>query len=113
MSRHEISARNPAHKVIVGWVDIIPLRGFSDRETYAHPIPRSTIIESFMLRVLSLLESRVLGVLVEKERTVPDSYPLTRWLRAVIKNRVPGFRQSEAAFLCICSRSPMRSNSFR
>jgi uncharacterized protein YceH (UPF0502 family) len=30
-----------------------------------------------MLPVLSLLESRVLGVLVEKERTVPDSYPLT------------------------------------
>jgi uncharacterized protein YceH (UPF0502 family) len=30
-----------------------------------------------MLRVLTLLESRVLGVLVEKERTVPDSYPLT------------------------------------
>ena len=26
---------------------------------------------------LSLLETRVLGVLVEKERTVPDSYPLT------------------------------------
>src|SRR5262249_42520021 len=30
-----------------------------------------------MLRVLTLLEARVLGVLVEKERTVPDSYPLT------------------------------------
>ena len=30
-----------------------------------------------MLRVLSLLEARVLGVLVEKERTVPDSYPLS------------------------------------
>src|SRR6516165_11048830 len=30
-----------------------------------------------MLRVLSLLEARVLGVLVEKDRTVPDSYPLT------------------------------------
>jgi uncharacterized protein len=30
-----------------------------------------------MLRVLSLLEARVLGVLVEKERTVPDNYPLT------------------------------------
>jgi uncharacterized protein YceH (UPF0502 family) len=30
-----------------------------------------------MLSVLSLLESRVLGVLIEKERTVPDSYPLT------------------------------------
>ncbi len=29
------------------------------------------------LRVLSLLETRVLGVLLEKERTVPDSYPLT------------------------------------
>ena len=29
------------------------------------------------LPVLSLLEIRVLGVLAEKERTVPDSYPLT------------------------------------
>jgi uncharacterized protein len=29
------------------------------------------------LPILSLLETRVLGVLVEKERTVPDSYPLT------------------------------------
>lgn len=27
--------------------------------------------------VLSLVETRILGVLVEKERTVPDSYPLT------------------------------------
>jgi len=30
-----------------------------------------------MLSVLSLLETRVLGVLLEKERTVPDTYPLT------------------------------------
>src|SRR5688572_33174927 len=30
-----------------------------------------------MLPVLSFLETRVLGVLVEKERTVPDTYPLT------------------------------------
>ena len=30
-----------------------------------------------MLPVLSLLESRVLGVLIEKERTVPDTYPMT------------------------------------
>jgi uncharacterized protein len=30
-----------------------------------------------MLPVLSLLETRVLGVLAEKERTVPDIYPLT------------------------------------
>src|SRR3982750_251331 len=30
-----------------------------------------------MLSTLSLLETRVLGVLMEKERTVPDTYPLT------------------------------------
>ena len=30
-----------------------------------------------MISVLSLLETRVLGALMEKERTVPDSYPLT------------------------------------
>lgn len=29
------------------------------------------------LPVLSLIETRILGVLAEKERTVPDSYPLT------------------------------------
>ncbi len=29
------------------------------------------------LPILSLLETRVLGVLVEKQRTVPDTYPLT------------------------------------
>ena len=29
------------------------------------------------LRILSLLETRVLGVLMEKQRTVPDSYPRT------------------------------------
>ena len=29
------------------------------------------------LRALSLLEARVLGVLIEKARTVPDSYPLS------------------------------------
>ena len=30
-----------------------------------------------MLPLLSLLETRALGVLIEKERTVPDTYPLT------------------------------------
>ena len=35
-----------------------------------------------MLRVLSLLEARVLSVLIEKERTVPNGYPLT--LNAVV-----------------------------
>jgi uncharacterized protein YceH (UPF0502 family) len=29
------------------------------------------------LPMLSMLETRVLGVLMEKQRTVPDSYPLT------------------------------------
>ena len=29
------------------------------------------------LPLLSLLEARVLGVLVEKQHTVPDTYPLT------------------------------------
>ena len=29
------------------------------------------------MRDLSVLEARVLGVLVEKERTVPDAYPLS------------------------------------
>ena len=29
------------------------------------------------LSTLSLLETRILGTLSEKERTVPDSYPLT------------------------------------
>jgi uncharacterized protein len=32
---------------------------------------------SATLPILSLLETRVLGVLVEKQHTVPDSYPLT------------------------------------
>src|SRR6266576_453413 len=30
-----------------------------------------------MLPLLSVLETRVLGVLVEKQHTVPDTYPLT------------------------------------
>lgn len=30
-----------------------------------------------MISLLSLLETRVLGVLIEKERTVPDTYPMT------------------------------------
>src|SRR5260221_5259053 len=30
-----------------------------------------------MLPALSLLETRVLGVLIEKQHTVPDAYPLT------------------------------------
>ena len=37
-----------------------------------------TNADSFnMLPILSLLETRVLGVLIEKQQTVPDSYPLT------------------------------------
>ena len=52
------------------------------------------------LPVLSLLETRVLGVLVEKQHTVPDSYPLT--LNAVVSgcnqktSRDPVIEASEA-----------------
>jgi hypothetical protein len=38
----------------------------TDARMSAHPLP-----------ALSLLETRVLGVLVEKQHTVPDTYPLT------------------------------------
>jgi uncharacterized protein YceH (UPF0502 family) len=40
---------------------------------------RSSITVNVMnLPLLSLLETRILGVLVEKQHTVPDAYPLTR-----------------------------------
>jgi uncharacterized protein YceH (UPF0502 family) len=51
------------------------------------------------LPVLSILETRVLGVLVEKERTVPDAYPLS--LNTVIRgcnqknNRTPVLEVTE------------------
>ena len=47
-----------------------------------------------MLSVLSLLETRVLGVLAEKERTVPDTYPLT--LNALVAElpRQAGWREN-------------------
>ena len=37
----------------------------------------TTTLPVLSLPVLSLLETRVLGVLAEKQRTVPDTYPLT------------------------------------
>jgi len=52
------------------------------------------------IRPLSLLESRVLGTLMEKARTVPDSYPLT--LNAVVSgcnqksSREPALQVSDA-----------------
>lgn len=52
------------------------------------------------LPALSLLETRVLGVLVEKQHTVPDSYPLT--LNALVSgcnqktSRHPVIEASEA-----------------
>ncbi|MDO8990289.1 MAG: YceH family protein [Sideroxyarcus sp.] len=55
---------------------------------------------SSSLPVLSLLETRVLGVLAEKQRTVPDSYPLT--LNALVSgcnqksSRDPVIEASEA-----------------
>jgi uncharacterized protein len=52
------------------------------------------------MKVLSLIETRVLGTLYEKERTVPDSYPLT--LNALVSgcnqktSRSPVMEASEA-----------------
>lgn len=40
-------------------------------------IPIAFELASMSLPALSLLETRVLGVLVEKQHTVPDTYPLT------------------------------------
>ena len=48
------------------------------------------------MRELSLLEARVLGVLVEKAHTVPDSYPLSpriRTLKAVLAKLDPATMQ--------------------
>jgi uncharacterized protein len=42
-----------------------------------HALTEYIQIMNSPLPVLSLLETRVLGVLAEKQRTVPDSYPLT------------------------------------
>jgi uncharacterized protein YceH (UPF0502 family) len=44
---------------------------------FPHRLPSEDLIVNPQLPALSLLETRVLGTLVEKERTVPDSYPLT------------------------------------
>ena len=55
------------------------------------------------LRALTPLEARVLGVLIEKERTVPDTYPLT--LNALVagcnqrSNRNPVLAVSDAEVL--------------
>jgi hypothetical protein len=47
------------------------------------------------LPTLSLLETRVLGVLVEKQHTVPDTYPLTLLSNLGYKGTVnAGFNQN-------------------
>jgi uncharacterized protein YceH (UPF0502 family) len=57
-------------------------------------------MEPTTMKTLSLAEARVLGVLVEKERTVPDTYPLS--LNALVagcnqkNNRDPVLELSEA-----------------
>jgi len=57
---------------------------------------------------LSLLETRVLGVLVEKQHTVPDSYPLT--LNAIVSgcnqktSRDPVIEASEAEVQAVIDR---------
>jgi uncharacterized protein YceH (UPF0502 family) len=41
------------------------------------PPPAGAILGGMTIPTLSLLETRILGVLVEKQHTVPDSYPLS------------------------------------
>jgi uncharacterized protein YceH (UPF0502 family) len=68
---------------------IIPIVQFPETNAMSSSLP-----------VLSLLETRVLGVLAEKQRTVPDSYPLT--LNALVSgcnqksSRDPVIEASEA-----------------
>src|SRR5205807_693614 len=53
--------------------------------------------------LLSLLETRVLGVLVEKQHTVPDTYPLT--LNALVGGRGISPRNGLAARWRPCGRT--------
>ena len=63
--------------------------------------------------VLSLLETRVLGVLVEKQHTVPDSYPLT--LNALVSgcnqktSRDPVIEASESEVQAVIDRMKLLS----
>jgi uncharacterized protein YceH (UPF0502 family) len=41
------------------------------------PVPQKALLMTPPVPVLSLAETRVLGTLVEKQRTVPDTYPLS------------------------------------
>ena len=67
------------------------------------------------LPILSVLEARVLGTLMEKARTVPDSYPLT--LNAVVtgcnqkSNRFPTMDVDEAGVLIALSALKLIANA--
>ncbi|MDO8310573.1 MAG: DUF480 domain-containing protein [Sideroxyarcus sp.] len=50
---------------------------FISRHAILRAVTQRKLTMPTTLPVLSLLETRVLGVLAEKQRTVPDSYPLT------------------------------------
>src|SRR5471032_1706918 len=47
------------------------------RERYWARLSAAAALDAMTLPTLSLLETRILGVLVEKQHTVPDSYPLS------------------------------------
>lgn len=63
----------------------------------------SPALNAFILPVLSAIQARVLGTLMEKARTVPDSYPLT--LNSLVlgcnqkSSRFPSMELSEAGVL--------------
>jgi len=59
----------------------------------AHPVPQH--------RPLSAAEARVLGTLMEKARTVPDSYPLMPMKPAApVTRTTPGARGDAVFFSC-------------
>ena len=69
----------------------------------APSLPPTTVSGSERLRTLTPLEARVLGVLVEKQHTVPDTYPLS--LNALVAGcnqktaRAPVIEASDAEVL--------------
>src|SRR5688572_7327816 len=73
LTRSRLEARDERHVAPMSEGGIVARSGFVFQcaDAFAHTIM------AHPLPALSLLETRVLGVLYEKEHTVPDTYPLT------------------------------------
>jgi uncharacterized protein YceH (UPF0502 family) len=96
LTRSRLEARDERHVAPMSEGGIVARSGFVFQcaDAFAHTIM------AHPLPALSLLETRVLGVLYEKEHTVPDTYPLT--LNALVSgcnqktSRNPVIEASEA-----------------